>query len=65
MDRQNLLKQHQTNLYKRYKQLIEQSYNLRQIDHEQSDVSAFKAIKVLNKLNRLNYLAREQSQTVT
>ena len=65
MDRQNLLKQHQTKLYKRYKQLIEQSYNLRQIDHEQSDVSAFKAIKILNKLNRLNYLAREQSQTVT
>ncbi|PIB30294.1 hypothetical protein BFP78_14705 [Gaetbulibacter sp. 5U11] len=64
MDRQNLLKQHQTNLYKRYKQLIEQSYNLRQIDHEQSDVFAFKAIKILNKLNRLNYLTREQSQTV-
>ncbi|MEM5540791.1 MULTISPECIES: Lacal_2735 family protein [unclassified Olleya] len=65
MDRLNLLKQHQNKLNKRYKQLIEQSYNLRQTDHEQSDVSAFKAIKILNKLNRLKFLAREQSQTVS
>ncbi|MEL0645532.1 Lacal_2735 family protein [Olleya sp. Ti.3.14] len=65
MDRLNLLKQHQNKLNKRYKQLIEQSYNLRQTDHEQSDVTAFKAIKILNKLNRLKFLAREQSQTVS
>ncbi|MEQ3664165.1 MULTISPECIES: Lacal_2735 family protein [unclassified Olleya] len=65
MDRLNLLKQHQNKLNKRYKQLIEQSYNLRQTDHEQSDVSAFKAIKILNKLNRLKFLAREQSQMVS
>lgn len=63
MSRKDVLKYHQKKLNKRYKQLIEQAYNLRQTDHEQSDVSAYKAIKILDKLNRLNYLSRENSQS--
>ncbi len=56
MNRRDLLKKDKKKLNKRYKQLIEQSYNLRHTDHEASDVSAFKAIKVLDKLNKLHYL---------
>ncbi|MGB6268307.1 MAG: Lacal_2735 family protein [Olleya sp.] len=63
MSRRDKLKQHQNKLNKRYKQLVEQAYNLRQTDHEASDVSAYKAVKVLDKLNRLKYLARENSQS--
>ena len=55
------LKKHQLRLQSRYKQLIEQAYNLRQTDHAQSDISEFKAIKLLDKLNRLNYLSRDLS----
>lgn len=50
---------HQKKLQVRYKQLIEQAYNVRQTDHALSDISEYKAIKLLNKLNRLNYLNRE------
>lgn len=49
----------QVKLQMRYKQLVEQAYNLRQSDNALSDISEFKAIKLLNKLNRLNYLTRE------
>ena len=65
MTRLNLLLEHQTKLNNRYKQLVEQAYNLKQTDHEASDVSAYKAIKVLDKLNKINYLARDLSQTVS
>lgn len=53
------IKAHQMKLQNRYKQLIEQAYNVRQTDHALSDISEFKAIKLLNKLNRLKYLSRE------
>lgn len=53
------IKAHQRKLQNRYKYLIEQAYNVRQTDHELSDISEFKAIKLLNKLNRLQYLNRE------
>lgn len=50
----------------RYKQLMEQAYNLRQTDHEMSDFSEFRALKTLNKLNRLQFLARgENSQSIS
>ncbi|AUC77363.1 MULTISPECIES: Lacal_2735 family protein [unclassified Olleya] len=65
MNNPDLLKAHQNKLKKRYKQLVEHSYNLRQTDHEASDVSAFKAVKLLDKLNKLNYLARESSQSLS
>jgi len=65
MTRKDVLKHHQSKLNRRYKQLIERAYNLRQTDHEQSDVSAYKAVKILDKLNRLNYLTRENSQTLS
>ncbi|AXO80015.1 Lacal_2735 family protein [Olleya aquimaris] len=65
MTRRDLLQQHQNKLNKRYKQLVEQAYNLRQTDHEASDVFAYKAIKILDKLNRLSYLARDVSQTAS
>ena len=59
MDRNNILKGHQKKLSKRYKQLVEQAYNLRQSDSALSDISEYKALKLLNKLNRLKYLSRE------
>lgn len=54
---------HQIKLQNRYKQLIEQAYNIRQTDHALSDISEYKAIKLLNKLNRLKYLNRESTRT--
>jgi hypothetical protein len=64
MNRKNVLKKHERKLSKRYKQLIEQAYNLRQSDSALSDISEYKALKLLNKLNRLKYLSREQSEIV-
>jgi len=65
MNRNDLLKQHQQKLNKRYKQLVEQAYNLRQTDSALSDISEFKALKLLNKLNKLKYFSRETSQPVS
>ncbi|WP_299395680.1 Lacal_2735 family protein [uncultured Gelidibacter sp.] len=59
------IKTHQIKLQTRYKQLVEQAYNLRQTDHALSDISEYKAIKLLNKLNRLKYLNREASRPRT
>lgn len=53
------IKKKQNRLQIRYKQLMEQAYNLRQTDHALSDVSEYKAIKLLNKINRLKYLERD------
>ena len=52
------IRKHQLKLMQEYKQLMEQAYNLRQIDSALSDISEYKAIKKLNKLNRLMYLDR-------
>lgn len=57
------IKMHQLKLQLRYKQLIEQAYNLRQTDHAQSDISEYKAIKLLYKLNKLKYLSRDVSHS--
>ncbi|WP_452598360.1 Lacal_2735 family protein [Pontimicrobium sp. MEBiC01747] len=65
MKRKDLLKQHQQKLNKRYKQLVEQAYNLRQTDHALSDDSEYKAMKLLNKLNKLKFLSRENSQPIS
>ena len=62
MNRSDVIKSNQKKLSKRYKQLVEQAYNLRQTDHAQSDISEFKAIKLLEKLNRLKYLNRDIPQ---
>lgn len=62
MNRSKTLKNHQRKLSKRYKQLVEQAYNLRQSDSALSDISEYKALKLLNKLNRLKYLSREHSE---
>ncbi|MFV0571095.1 MAG: Lacal_2735 family protein [Xanthomarina gelatinilytica] len=59
MENVNKIRQNQIKLQNRYKQLIEQAYNLRETDCALSDISEFKAIKLLNKLNRLKYLSRE------
>lgn len=65
MENLSEIKETQFRLQKRYKQLIEQAYNLRETDSAMSDISEFKAIKLLNKLNRLKYLSREVSQPTT
>ncbi len=49
-------------LLQRYKQLIENAYNLRQTDSAESDISEYQAIKLLDELNRLNYLDRDSVQ---
>ncbi|WP_053992144.1 Lacal_2735 family protein [Mangrovimonas sp. TPBH4] len=54
------LKSYQQKLLLKYKELVEQAYNLRQTDSALSDISEYKAIKLLNKLNRLKYLNRER-----
>lgn len=59
MSRINIIKSRQYKLNEQYKQLVEEAYNLRQIDSALSDLTEFKAIKLLNKLNRLKYLSRD------
>lgn len=59
MNRINIIKADQDKLNKRYKQLMEEAYNVRQTDSALSDISEYKAIKLLNKLQRLNYLSRK------
>ncbi|WP_100616063.1 Lacal_2735 family protein [Confluentibacter citreus] len=61
MNRINLIKKNQTKLSKQYKELVEEAYNLRQIDAALSDISEFKAVKLLNKINELRYLSREKT----
>ena len=56
MNRSDAIKSNKKKLSKRYKQLVEQAYNLRQTDHALSDISEYRALKLLNKLNRLKYL---------
>lgn len=56
------LKEDQNRLNNKYKQLVEEAYNLRQTDHALSDISEFRAIKLLDKLNKLKFLSREQSK---
>ncbi|PWK18293.1 Lacal_2735 family protein [Xanthomarina spongicola] len=65
MENLSELKANQIRLQQRYKQLIEQAYNLRQTDCAMSDISEFRAIKLLNKLNRLKYLSREPAKPST
>ncbi|WP_179333252.1 Lacal_2735 family protein [Winogradskyella costae] len=43
-------------LKKKYIQLIEDAYNLRQTDHALSDFSEYKANKVLYKINKLEFV---------
>lgn len=61
MNRIDAIMKNQSKLNKQYKELIEEAYNLRQIDSALSDISEFKAVKLLNKLNELKYLSREKS----
>lgn len=61
MNRIERIKNNQSKLSKRYKELIEEAYNFRQIDSALSDISEYKAVKLLNKLNELKYLSREKS----
>ena len=51
--------ENQNKLNIKYKQLIEEAYNLRQTDHALSDISEYKAIQLLHQINRLRYLNRE------
>jgi len=43
-------------LHKKYRQLIEDAYNLRPTDHALSDFSEYKATKVLHKINKLEFV---------
>lgn len=61
MSRMESIKRRQSKLNKRYKELMEEAYNFRQIDAALSDISEFKAVKLLNKINELKYLSREKS----
>ena len=48
-----------TKLKKKYIQLIEDAYNLRQTDHALSDFSEYKANKVLYKINKLGFVVND------
>jgi hypothetical protein len=50
------LLQKKLKLNKKYLQLIEYAYNLKQTDHALSDFSEYKATKVLNKINKLKFI---------
>ena len=65
MKSNDLIKTYQVKLNERYKQLVEQAYNLRQTDSALSDISEYKAIKLLDELNKLKYLYREIPQVLT
>lgn len=52
-------------LLKRYKQLIEEAYNLRQTDSAQSDISEYKAIQLLDELNKLRFLNRDSLEPIS
>lgn len=55
----------QNKLNSKYKQLIEEAYNLSQTDSALSDISEYKAIQLLHKINRLRYLNRETQPPVS
>jgi len=59
------LKEDQNKLFNKYKQLIEEAYNLRQTDHALSDISEYKAIQLLHQINRLRYLNREPQKPIS
>lgn len=65
MNRIDIIKNHQKKLNERYKELVEQAYNLRQTDHALSDISEYRAMKLLDELNKLKFLARETSQSLS
>jgi len=52
----NKLLEKKKKLNKKYHQLIEDAYNLRQTDHALSDFSEYKATKVLHKINKLKFI---------
>lgn len=62
MNRKDIIKQQQKALHDRYKQLIEKAYNLKETDHELSDISEYKALKLLGKISKLEYFSREESK---
>ena len=57
------IRKHQLKLQREYKQLIEEAYNLRQIDSALSDFWEYKAMKKLNKLNQLMFLDRDVAKS--
>ena len=60
MSRRDKLKQQQLKLNKRYKQLVEEAYNLSQTNHEESDLSEYRALKLLDKREKLiNQIQKE------
>ncbi|TWO32633.1 Lacal_2735 family protein [Seonamhaeicola sediminis] len=59
MSRSDFIRGRKKALDKRYKELVEQAYNLRQTDFALSDFSEYKALEVLDEINRLNYLSRD------
>lgn len=56
----DIIKNKQTKLDARYKELVEQAYNFKQTDSEISDLAEFHAMRLLNKLNTLRYFSRNQ-----
>ncbi|RED45005.1 Lacal_2735 family protein [Seonamhaeicola aphaedonensis] len=59
MSRSDFIKSRKKALDKRYKELVEQAYNLRETDFALSDFSEYKALELLHEINRLNYLSRD------
>ncbi|MBF8148321.1 Lacal_2735 family protein [Winogradskyella sp. F6397] len=51
-------------LKKKYIQLIEDAYNLRQTDHALSDFSEYQATKVLHKINKLGFVVNNSETQI-
>lgn len=58
------IKRKYNKLTMQYNLLIEKAYNLRQTDHEASDIFEYSALKKLNKINKIKYLTRERPKLV-
>ncbi len=56
MSNSEKLLEKRTKLKEEYLQLIEDAYNLRQLDHALSDISEYKATKVLHEINKLRFI---------
>ncbi|NRR92749.1 Lacal_2735 family protein [Winogradskyella undariae] len=61
MNNSDQLLEKRTRLKKKYTQLIEEAYNLRQSDQALSDFSEYKATKVLYKINKLEFVVRDSN----
>ncbi len=65
MKRTDIIIHQRERLSNRYKYLIEKAYNIKETDHELSDIFEYKAIKLLGKLKKLDYFLIEELEPIS